>query len=267
MQQLVLSNDNKWAGAYTNNNQCVLLNMLSSEFAIINNPFEEGDDISGVFLLNQGFFVYSKLKWAKYDMRGQFQEIHEFTDVNGEEWQLLLMEFLNFEEFFGIFWSGSISETRLRMHTQKEGVNTDPVLFHSAYIMNKARDVMYCCRTEENFQVFELTYTVNEEVGEAEWQVTKELSRYENDEKEMLLQLKMDQIDRFLIGTCGNGFVLWDFDGENPIHGGDAIYLPLPHGVRNISTKMMQSNSIMMSSKMDYAIAGEEKSFKFFSLD
>lgn len=267
MQQLVLSGDNKWAGAYTNNNQCVLLNMLSSEFNIINNPFDETDNISGVFLLNIAFFVYSKLKYAQYDMRGQFQEIKEFTDVNGEEWELLSMEFLSMNEFFAIFWSGSISETRLRMHTQKDGLNTDPIVFHSACIMNKAKNVMYCCKTEENFQVFELTFTVNEEVGEAEWHVTQELPRYENDEKEMLLQLKLDQIDRFLIGTTGNGFVLWDFDKENPIKPGEAIYLPLPHGVRNISTKMMQSNSIMLSSKMDYAIAGVRKNLYVWSLD
>lgn len=71
MQQLVLSPDNKWAAAYTNNNQVgvlytnkisnnlmiklqtVLLNMLSSEFIIIDNPFGDDQLVSGVFLLNQ----------------------------------------------------------------------------------------------------------------------------------------------------------------------------------------------------------------------
>lgn len=53
MQQLILSPDNKWAAAYTNNNQTVLLNMLSSEFVIVDNPFEKGENVTGVFLLNQ----------------------------------------------------------------------------------------------------------------------------------------------------------------------------------------------------------------------
>lgn len=53
MQQLILSPDNKWAAAYSNNNQTVLLNMLSSEFVIIDNPFNPGDSVTGVFLLNQ----------------------------------------------------------------------------------------------------------------------------------------------------------------------------------------------------------------------
>lgn len=267
MQQLVLSNDNKWAGAYTNHNQSVLLNMLSSEFNIINNPFGDDDDVHGVFLLNQTFFIYSKLKWARFDMRAQLQELHEFTDLNGAEWELLQMDFYSFNEFTAIFWSGSISETRLRMHTSKEGINTDPVMFHSVCAMNQERTVMYCCKNEENFQVFKLIYTINEEIGEAEWKLEVELPRYENDEKEMLLQLKLDQVDqRWLMGSTGNGFVLWDFD-DNPIHPGQAIYLPLPHGVRNISTKMMQSNSIMLSSKIDYAVAGVRKNLYVWSLE
>lgn len=53
MQQLILSPDNKWAAAYSNNNQTVLLNMLSSEFVIVENPFDSGDAVTGVFLLNQ----------------------------------------------------------------------------------------------------------------------------------------------------------------------------------------------------------------------
>lgn len=70
-----------------------------------------------------------------------------------------------------------------------------------------------------------------------------------------LLQLKLDQCDRFLIGTAGKGFIVWDFGKESRI-GDGAIYLPLPHGVRNISTKMMTSNSMMISSKLDYSVAG-----------
>lgn len=88
MQQLVLSPDNKWAAAFTNNNQTVLLNMLSSEFVIINNPFEQTDQVTGVYLLNQNLFVHSKLKIARYDMRGNLQEIFNTPDVT-TEWEIL----------------------------------------------------------------------------------------------------------------------------------------------------------------------------------
>jgi WD40 repeat protein len=148
------------------------------------------------------------------------------------------------------------------------GYNTDPIEFHSACAMNRDRNIMFCCKSDENYQVSKFEYARNEEVAEAEWKLIEELPRYENDEKEMLLQLKFDQInDRWLMGTSGNGFVLWDFDVENPIHPGEAIYLALPHGVRNISTKLMQSNSIMISSKIDYAVAGVRKNLYVWSLE
>lgn len=108
MQQLVLSPDNKWAAAYTNNNQSVLLNMLSSEFVIIENPFE-GDVVTGVFLLNQKFvfstnfnlnlrfvlkfqffsvFINTKRKWAMFDMRGKLVQQFDAANILNE-WEIL----------------------------------------------------------------------------------------------------------------------------------------------------------------------------------
>lgn len=36
----------------------------------------------------------------------------------------------------------------------------------------------------------------------------------------------------------------------------DGVVLSLPHTIRNISTKTMQSNSVMISSDKKYAVAG-----------
>lgn len=49
--------------------------------------------------------------------------------------------------------------------------------------------------------------------------------------------------------------MLWDFSLENNI-GHEAVVLSLPYGTRNITTKMLQSNSIMLSGHKNYAIAG-----------
>lgn len=56
---------------------------------IIEKPLGEENPVCGVYLMNQSFFVYSKLQWARHDMRGAMVEKHEFTDVNGNEWELL----------------------------------------------------------------------------------------------------------------------------------------------------------------------------------
>lgn len=85
------------------------------------------------------------------------------------------------------------------------------------------------------------------------WEMVKELPRYEGDDTEMLLQLKFDKPNGMLLGSTGKGFALWNLN--NTITD-KAIYVALPHGVRNITTKMMTSNSVMVSASLKYAVAG-----------
>lgn len=94
-----------------------------------------------------------------------------------------------------------------------------------------------------------------------------------NDEVEALLQLKLDKSEMILLGTTANGFIVWLLGGErkrldsvivNDWEIGrversectSAIVLHLPHGIRNISTRMLRSNSVMLSANRDFAVAG-----------
>lgn len=56
-------------------------------------------------------------------------------------------------------------------------------------------------------------------------------------------------------GTTSNGFVIWELEEENTLDK-EALVLTLPYGTRNITTKMLQSNSITLSAHKNYAIAG-----------
>lgn len=174
------------------------------------------------------------------------------------------MDFFNPSEYNAVFWTGQITDDKLRLDSIRETVTIDPLLFHSAMVFNKARDVVYCCSNPDNYQVtvYQLT-TPGDTV--ANWNILRDMPRYENDMKENILQLKLDSNDRILMGSTGKGFVIWDMEQENPIST-DAIYLPLPHGVRNITTRMMQSNSIMVSSHLNYAVAGVRKNLYVWCL-
>ncbi|CAD7093198.1 unnamed protein product [Hermetia illucens] len=264
MQQLVLSPDNKWAAAYSNNNQTVLLNMLSSEFVVVDNPFEAGEPVTGVYLLNHSLFINTKLKWARFDMRGNLMEQSK-APPGTDNWEILYMEFSKPSQYHIVYWSGQINETQLRFDTIRDTIQADPVQFHSAMALNKKWDTLYCCTNENNFQVSVYKYHENLEEGTIAWIHDSDLPQYENDEKEVLLQLKLDQNDRMLLGTAGKGFVIWDFADTNSI-GDEAIYLSLPHGVRNITTKMMQSNSVMVSSRLNFAVAGVRKNLYVWCL-
>lgn len=163
-----------------------------------------------------------------------------------------------------IYWSGHINETRMRLDSVEKQLISDPLSFHSAIAPSKQWNRVYCCVESGSFAVSEFEYSKTED--ELKWVLLGQLDRYENDGKEPLLQLKLDQNDRMLLGTTGRGFVIWDFDKESPIRRG-ATYLALPHGVRNITTKMMTSNSVMVSSKLDYAVAGVRKNLYVWCLE
>lgn len=111
----------------------------------------------------------------------------------------------------------------------------------------------------------------------------------DNDDVEALLQLKLDTEERTLLGTTNNGFVVWnlgasekaknnfldnvndDFNSIDKLSANvredEAVVLALPHGVRNISTRMLESNSIMLDAAKKYAVAGVRKNLYVWSLE
>ncbi|KAK1124231.1 hypothetical protein K0M31_006606 [Melipona bicolor] len=88
MQHLVLSPDNRYAAAFTTNNQSVVLNTLTSEFVIIDNPLPNEDPVCGVHLMNQFFFVYGKLGWCRFDLRGNLLDTHTNPE-DSNKWPIL----------------------------------------------------------------------------------------------------------------------------------------------------------------------------------
>lgn len=205
------------------------------------------------------------MKWAQFDMRGNLVEIFS-TSGNCDGWEILHIEFSTPTKYNLIFWSGSINESRLRFDSYRDDLQTAPLYFFSALALNKNRTHVYGCANEDNYEVS--VYRFEESADNSiEWVLEHKLPRFENDEKEMLLQLRLDQQDRMLLGTAGKGFVIWDFgDSDDNRLSDKAMYLALPHGVRNITTKIMESNSIMTSSKLDYAVAGVRKNLYVWCL-
>ena len=200
-------------------------------------------------------------------MRGNLVQICS-SPSNCTGWEILNIEFYTAKDYNQIFWSGSINETRLKFDSHRDEMCTPSLYFFSALVLNKDRSKLYGCANEENYEVsvFRFEHTMDSS-SSIEWIFDEKLPRFENDDKEMLLQLRLDQNDRMLLGTAGKGFVIWDFGDQDCNRLSDkAMYLALPHGVRNITTKIMQSNSIMTSSKLDYAVAGVRKNLYIWCL-
>lgn len=88
MQQLVLSPDNRYAAASTTNDQVVVLNTLTSEFVVIDNPLPEEQPVCGVHLMNQYAFVHGKSEWCRFDLRGNLLSKHTSPE-DSNQWQIL----------------------------------------------------------------------------------------------------------------------------------------------------------------------------------
>jgi len=89
-----------------------------------------------------------------------------------------------------------------------------------------------------------------------EWVERCRLSGMEN-----LLQLQLSETENDLLGTSALGFCIWNV--KDLLMTSDAnkkeklkTDLKLPSGVRNISVKLLQSNSIILSKGNEYAVAG-----------
>lgn len=202
-------------------------------------------------------------------MRGNFLDDINFSSFITDDWELLgKKQFLQYfvlirfkynfivvkigdpQNYHLTFWSGKINNTKLRLDSFRQGQHLNTIDLHSTMTFGSDWNMMYCCCNEETYQVTEFRY---DEVTN-NWQREKDLPRYETDETEMLLQMKYDKSNGMLLGTTGKGFALWDLNGKLTEDG--AIYVTLPHGVRNITTKMMVSNSMMVSASCKYAVAG-----------
>lgn len=118
-----------------------------------------------------------------------------------------------------------------------------------AMAMSRDKASLYACTTKGNFQVSK--YVMD---NKARWKKSLELPRACCDDEqrvEYLMQLKLDKDEETLLATCGNGFVVWFLTSECR-----AIVLSLPNGVRNISTRMTCSNSVMIDGTKKHAVAG-----------
>ncbi|XP_012269999.1 NACHT and WD repeat domain-containing protein 2 [Orussus abietinus] len=259
MQQLVLSPDNRYASAFTSNDQTVVLNTLTSEFVIINNPLPNEENVFGIHLTNQNVFIYGRNAWCKFDLRGNSVGNHT-TPEDSNQWPIMYMEYSTNDDCRIVFWSGSMDDTRLLLHTTSKFQLCFSFLLQifSAMALSNDKKTLFACANDGDYRVTK--YTIDE--SSSYWEKNFEMPRSKNDDVEYVLQLKLDREEEVLLATTGNGFVVWFLESKS-----DAMTLMLPHGVRNISTKMMSSNSIMVSGTKNYAVAGVRKNLYVWSLE
>ncbi|KAL7638639.1 UNVERIFIED_CONTAM: hypothetical protein RMT77_011211 [Armadillidium vulgare] len=247
MQDLCLSPDNKYSVAHTNNNQTILLNMLTSEFFIIDNPLD-GESVQGTLLSDTHCIIHGQRSWVLLNLRGeQLSKVEAPSDM-----PILVMDFVGLKDYHIVFWSGSYEDKIMKLYSLVNDVPLQQLTFHNVMCWGtKEKDMVYCCVPGKDHDVCKFLRK------ETQW----ELDRIIACSNIALLQLQLSFEEMHLIGTHMAGFEIWE------IESGKVWSLSLPHGVRNISTQVLQSTSCVLSRGFKYAVAGVRKNLYVWDLE
>ena len=144
MMGLELSPDNKFAAAYTNNNQTILLNTLISEFTIIENFLSSSETVLGMCLLDTSIVIYGQKTWGIFNLKGKLVEKKQF-EAKGEMLSLRMLDSL--DSFSLISWSGSLEDPHMSLSTTQEGRQAEPLAGHSVITTNPRQTLAILCDT------------------------------------------------------------------------------------------------------------------------
>jgi len=253
MMDLELSPDDKYAAAYTSNNQIVLLNTLISEFIVIENPFKSTNDtkkdgrVQGLIFLDGKLVAVGQVSWIVFDMSGK-----QISKGNvPASYHIFELRMLTFDTLSIISWSSNDSSTEMGLQSLFQGKWGEKQSFHSAIVMNVAQTRAFFCENTDSFTVSCF------KAVEENWE--KLFSFEANNEKLLMLGLSADE--KWCIGTTHKGFKLWHIGGKQ------TKCLLLPSSVRNVNKSFGVSNRLILSANDLYAVAGIRKELYIWSME
>ena len=146
---LQISPDNRFAAAYTNNNQTILLNTLVSEFVVIDSPLETTETVQGLGILDSTLVIYGQTTWVTFDMSGKQQEKRKIF----REDPILKIEMQTKDDFSIIHWSGEINNPAMAIETYKDSKIGQVLEFNHAIALNKTQDYTWVCPSPDNYDI------------------------------------------------------------------------------------------------------------------
>ena len=290
MMDVVMSGDNRIAAAYTNYNQTILLNAITSEFIVIDNPLKEEQTVQGLLLNDNKLTIYGEYSWYVFSNAGKLLDTKELEGepetfpilsmrisssygsvpdvaihagfVTPRFQSRLIKKALNkkstpqgkdYINLFILRWSGDMDNDDLMFETHKDDFNSK-LTCHGGLVMNEKNTNIWTCPNQNSNDVARFS------LDDGQWTRTKDYC----DNPYALLQLLLSSDESYVIGTFTDGFQLWKTTNNE---GAEVITLKLPNSIRNVTSKMNQSNECLLSKGNIWAIAGVRKVSKNISTD
>ena len=274
MLDVIISQDNRFAAAYTNNSQTILLNTMVSEYITIDNPLGEDQTVQGLLLYDNKLIIYGQYTWCVFSTSGKLMETKEVTSKGSFPiLSLMLMTVSSVSDltnvltsdlksnpdskelhldYFIIRWSGDMSNSSIILETRKN-VFACTLDCHGGIVLNEKKDKVWTCPDEGSNNVALFTFK------NGKWIRGKDY--YKNTFE--LIQLALSSDETYLVGAFKDGFQLWKTTTKNP-EGSEITTLKLPNNVRNVSVKMNKTNECVLLKNNNYAIAGVRKVYQMY---
>ena len=235
MMDIVLSPDCRFAAAYTNNSQTILLNTMISEFVIIDNPFGEEETVQGLNLLDTLLIILGQFTWCVYSTSGKLVEkkhvphsqpilsmfipdiSSSISDViRSTNRKVNVENDVSLPDYSLLRWSGNINDSKMVFEDYKNGVNIPPLNCHGGIVLNKKQSKVRTCADPETNNVSVFAFKNDH------WLKKKEFC----DNPYPIIQLALSLDETYLIGTFTDGFILWKLtegmwkasDGARKVH-------------------------------------------------
>lgn len=81
---------------------------------------------------------------------------------NPNQWILMSVKFNTLTRSRFIYWSGRMDDTRMMMQTNKDNISCPSFFFHSVMTINMDETRLFCCPTNNSYDVAQFGFIDNE---------------------------------------------------------------------------------------------------------
>ncbi|KAH3716159.1 hypothetical protein DPMN_058878 [Dreissena polymorpha] len=239
MQSLVVSDNDKYAAGFTNNNQVIVCNILTGEHVKIMPPLKEHKEsaVSGTTMNNTHIVIWTLEEWFLYTVSGTFLSRHTI-EMN---MPILSAEFGPDARVYIVVKSGGANDSEMTLEMGDNSI--EPFEFHSAIAMTKDKQTLYTC-----IEISDNAVAVYKRDGDT-WKYDRTLG----DNYDVVFALNLSEDENYLVATIPLGYKLWNLKTDV------MVPLKLPHGTRNIPTKNQLSGLVVLTRNNHFVVAAVRK--------
>ena len=239
MQSLVVSENDKYAAGFTNNNQVVVCNILTGEHVKIMPALKskEKTAIIGTAVNNTHVAIWTSDEWFLYTISGTFLSRHTVELCM----PIIDVQFGEDSKIYLVLKSGSANDTEMTLEVHDNTL--EPFEFHSAIAITKDKQTMYTC-----IEISDNAVTVYKKEQDG-WHYERTLG----DNYDLVFALNLSDDEHYLVATIPLGYKIWNLKSDN------VVQLKLPHGIRNIPTKNQLKGLVVLTRNNHFVVAAVRK--------